>query len=89
MTLMSVSRKDRQDYNKLKEELVETCSMQHIWAGDVFWKLEWKRGMTFPQTKRKPHCLAKRFIGREMVEEAVDALVMDKLIKIMPPGAAT
>ena len=30
MVLMSMSPDDRQDYNKVKEDLLETCSMQHI-----------------------------------------------------------
>ena len=55
----------------------------------MFWQFEQKSGMTFSQSERKLHHLVQRFIGRGMVDEAVDALLTEKLIEIMSPTAAT
>ena len=84
---MSMSSKDRQDYNKLKEELLETCSMQNIRVGDMFWQLKRREGW-HSHKGEETTSLDKKFIEQGMVEEAVDALVMEKLIQIISPTGA-
>ena len=74
----SMPKEDRENYGKLKQSLLATCSTEHIRVGAAFWTYERQKGQTFPQMERKLTRLGHRFAKKSTVEETIiDAFVIE------------
>ena len=80
---------EREVYDTLKEELISTSSESARRPGEAFWTLEREKGQTFPQFVRILSRLANRFATGETIREAVDKVVLEKLLQTLPRQAAT
>ena len=88
--MMGLSQRDRADYVTVRDHIIDQCGVRHTRLGDAFWCFQRAKGQTFAQSKRKLLRLLNRFVqDKQTRAEALDAILSEKLVQMLPSAAAT
>lgn len=92
----ALSKRDRVDYDRIREEVLGTCPELYRMAGNSFFNTTKEKGETIQNFIRRMHRLCGRFAGvdtkddccEQTQEECLRKVTTERILQFLPIGAA-